>query len=524
MRRTLLTALLLVTLSCLGLGCAQAQAPTAPVKSKSLHLFVIGNSFSGNAMTYLPQIAKEGGYDLTIGRAEVGGAPLQFHAEAVEANEKNPEDPKGKPYNGKSLRELLSAGTWDVVTIQQGSFVSSAIDTYQPYAGKLRDFIKKVQPSARIMMHQTWAYRADSDKFSAVRPNHLADTQQEMWEESRKAYRQVATELNIPLIPVGDAFYRAASDPQWGYKKDPAFDFKNPVFPALPNQDHSLNIGYGWSADRKFGQDTHHANTAGCYLAGLVWYGFLFGESPENVTFTPAEVPADFAAYLRRVATQTLAENGIQLKTTLAVAEAASKPEHATTLTAQADTSVRGGEMSPRNFGNLDILRVRNSVNLINARKCYIRFDLSSLPSPVKQAKSATLALTTGNSEGASPSDKTWTFRVYGLANANPGENWPENATNWDNAPANEVAKTTALTKDAVPLGTFTLDGKGEAGKPVTFSSPELLTWLQSDSDGKATLIITRDEPGDTPSDNVVHIFASKENSKLAGPQLTIGY
>ncbi len=221
-------------------GCSQAQTPetAAPAtmvapKGKTLRLFVIGNSFSGNAMTYFPQIAKSGGYDVTVGRAEVGGAPLEFHAGALKANEADLNDPKGKPYNGKSLRELLAANTWDVVTIQQGSFVSSAIDTYQPHATVLRDFIKKLQPNAEVMMHQTWAYRSDSDKFGAVRPNHLAETQKEMWEESRKAYHQTAKELGIRLIPVGDAFWRAASDPVWSYKKDPNFDFKTPVFTTL---------------------------------------------------------------------------------------------------------------------------------------------------------------------------------------------------------------------------------------------------------------------------------------------------
>lgn len=297
---------------CSAAGPAAPGAPATPAAGQPLRLFLIGNSFSQNATRYLPQLAKAGGHEVVIGRAEIGGAPLQTHWEAAAAHEANPDDPKGKPYLGKSLSELLSAGTWDVVTIQQGSFVSSAIATYEPYAKNLRDYIQKLQPNAEVVMHQTWAYRADAAKFGAVRPNHLAENQNEMWEKSRKAYQATAKELGLRLIPNGDAFQAVNSDPKWGYKKDPNYDFANPVFPNLPDQTHSLNEGYRWGTDKAGAKvlnfDPNHANDAGCYLGGLVWYGFLFNESPEKLTFVPEGIPADFAAHLREVAWKTVQE------------------------------------------------------------------------------------------------------------------------------------------------------------------------------------------------------------------------
>lgn len=74
------------------------------------------------------------------------------------------------------------------------------------------------------------------------------------------------------------------------YGKDPAFDFKNPVYPALPAQDNSLNVGYYWNKDKKFILDPNHANQAGCYLGGLVWYSFFFGENPASVKYIPEGV------------------------------------------------------------------------------------------------------------------------------------------------------------------------------------------------------------------------------------------
>ena len=61
-------------------------------------------------------------------------------------------------------------------------------------------------------------------------------------------------------------------------------------------------MGYYWDKDKNRGFDSHHANEAGCYLGGLVWYSFLFGESPAKLKFVPQNIPADFAEYLKKTA------------------------------------------------------------------------------------------------------------------------------------------------------------------------------------------------------------------------------
>lgn len=269
---------------------------------KPLRLFIIGNSFSQNASQFLPQIVKEGGHALVIGRAELGGCPLSRHWDLAELNSKDSSDPKGKPYGGKSLKQMLGNGTWDVVTIQQYSLFSSNLETYQPYAKKLYDFIKSIQPNARIVMHQTWAYRSDSRDFGQVGDSLSAKSSKEMFEKSRNAYRTIANELGIGVIPVGSAFWLVSSDRKYSFKPDPSFDYKTAVYPNLPAEQNSLNIGYSWTADRKLNFDAHHANQAGCYLGALVWYRFLFNEDPRKVTFKPEKVSPEFAAFLRKTA------------------------------------------------------------------------------------------------------------------------------------------------------------------------------------------------------------------------------
>jgi len=278
--------------------CASAQ-------KQSLRLFLIGNSFSQNATQFLPELSKKGGHELIIGRAELGGCSLQRHWEHAAAAEANPNDEKGKPYKGKSLKMLLSEGTWDVITLQQYSKISTDLSTYEPYATKLYEYVRKLQPNARIVFHQTWAYRSDSNDFGQLTEGGEAKNEQEMWEKSRAAYRATAASLHAAVIPTGDAFWQMSSSRKWAYHRDKNFDFKNPAMSNLPDQRNSLHVGYAWNKE-KLNFDSHHASPAGCYLGALVWYGFLFRESPLKLTFIPENVPADFAKQLRKTAWKTV--------------------------------------------------------------------------------------------------------------------------------------------------------------------------------------------------------------------------
>ncbi|MCD2424282.1 DUF4886 domain-containing protein [Niabella pedocola] len=273
---------------------------TQETDKKTVRLFLIGNSFSQNATRYLPQLAKEGGFALSIGRAELGGCSLQRHWELVEAAEAG--DPKGKAYNGKSLKELLGSGTWDVVTLQQASILSGDSNTYKPYARKLVEYIHRLQPTATILLHQTWPYRTDAPSFSQISGGGHAQSAEAMWKQSRAAYHTTAAALQLVLIPVGDAFFAAQQKRNTAFEKDASFKPGQAVFPDLPDQAHSLHVGYFYNKKKQLDLDTHHASAAGCYLAGLVWYKVLFGASPLRTVFKPDTVGDGFAKELRIIA------------------------------------------------------------------------------------------------------------------------------------------------------------------------------------------------------------------------------
>lgn len=297
------------------LVCASCAAAETTSRSKTIRLLTVGNSFSGNAVRYLPQLVEAAGHKLVLARADLGGCELHRHWRHVEAAENQPDSPDARPYtvavDGKtahrSLKEMLQSDKWDYVTIQQASMISSDITTYRPYAKNMRDYIKKYAPQAEVLMHETWAYRVDDPRFEDGK-----DSQKKMHSDLRKAYTTIANELGLRIMPVGEAMYAADTDPNWGYKPV-KFEKASLKYPDLPDQTHSLHVGYRWAAvkgkpgERELTMDGHHASQLGCYLIGCVWFESLTGESVEGNKYIPRGISVSEARYLQSVAHRVVA-------------------------------------------------------------------------------------------------------------------------------------------------------------------------------------------------------------------------
>jgi hypothetical protein len=282
--------------------------PLLAADGKTVRLLTIGNSFSHNATHYLGDIAKAGGDTLILREANVGGASMELHWTKAQLHEKDPKNKAGLYTAGRGLRENLAAEKWDFVTIQQASIKSHDLATYQPFANQLRDYIHQHAPGAEIILHETWEYRVDDPRFAVKEPKPGEPrTQAEMYEELSSAYATIAKQLGVRRFPVGDAFHLANNDPKWGFKKsDKPFDSKKAKPGELPDQTHSLNVGWAWKKQKDgkttLGMDGHHASTAGEYLGACVWYETMFGRSAEGNTFVPKGLDADYAKFLQATA------------------------------------------------------------------------------------------------------------------------------------------------------------------------------------------------------------------------------
>jgi hypothetical protein len=299
-------------LALLSLACAVPAAE--PPAGKTVKLLTVGNSFSANATHYLGDLAQAAHINLIHRPLIIGGSSFDVHWARVEKFEADPKDKAGQYSGGRSLQQELQSDKWDYVTIQQASIKSHDLSTYQPYARQLRDYIKKYAPTAELLIHETWPYRVDDPRFSPKEPKPgEPKTQAEMYEGLRNAYRTTAKEFGVRLIPVGDAFNLANTDPAWGYKPLAGFKSADYKYPDLPPQTHSLNKGYAWKADsasglQKLGMDGHHASTAGEYLGGCVWFEVLFGQSVVGNSYRPPGVSAEDAAYLQKIAHRAVEE------------------------------------------------------------------------------------------------------------------------------------------------------------------------------------------------------------------------
>ena len=281
-------------------------------EAKTVKLLTIGNSFSANATHYLGDLAKAGGHTLVHQPLVIGGASFQVHAEKAQKHEADPKDKAGLYTSGRGLKENLELQKWDYVTIQQASIKSHDFATYQPSAGWLRDYVTKHAPQAKLLVHETWEYRKDDSRFTkpSDKPGE-PKTQEEMYTGLRSAYDKIAAEFNASIIPTGDAFHLADTDAKWAYQTDTTFDPKTARQPALPNQAHSLHVGWQWKKkDGKttLGMDGHHANMAGEYLGACVWYEVLFGESAVGNTFIPQGLDPKDARYLQEAAHRAIFE------------------------------------------------------------------------------------------------------------------------------------------------------------------------------------------------------------------------
>lgn len=287
------------------LFCASSFAGEA----KTVKLLTIGNSFSANATHYLGDLVKAGGHTLIHQPLVIGGASFQVHAEKAQKHEADPKDKAGLYTSGRGLKENLELQKWDYVTIQQASIKSHDFATYQPYAGWLRDYITKHAPQAKLLVHETWEYRKDDPRFT--RPGDLK-SQEEMYTGLRSAYDKIAAEFNARIIPTGDAFHLADTDPKWAYQTDTTFNPKAAKQPELPNQTHSLHVGWHWKKQKNgkttLVMDGHHANMAGEYLGACVWYEVLFGESSVGNTFMPKGMDPTDARYLQETAHRAVIE------------------------------------------------------------------------------------------------------------------------------------------------------------------------------------------------------------------------
>jgi hypothetical protein len=159
--------------------------------------------------------------------------------------------------DGKAIAKITGA-SWDYVVLQEQSMRPL---TDRPlmfdFAIKLDGEVRK--KNARTLLYQTWARQDTPEKQG----------------ELSQAYLNLGKELKAGVVPVGMAWERAL-------KEEPKLVL------------HSA--------------DKSHPSKAGTYLAACVFYGVIYGKSPEGLPGAIGGLPDEEARKLQVIAWKTVQE------------------------------------------------------------------------------------------------------------------------------------------------------------------------------------------------------------------------
>ncbi|MFV1994886.1 MAG: DNRLRE domain-containing protein, partial [Verrucomicrobiales bacterium] len=154
-----------------------------------------------------------------------------------------------------------------------------------------------------------------------------------------------------------------------------------------------------------------------------------------------------------------------------------------------------------------------------NQRKGYFGFDLSSLPAGARIEEAEFVLEVERSGLGFAVMVPDSRFTVYGLTDED-GDLWEEQALFWNNAPANTETGNTLDPDKVTKLGSFQIR-KGAGSGRRSIGGEELVAFLNSDTNGLATLIVVR-ETDESDSMGLVHAFASREHPHAMPPSLRL--
>jgi len=297
----------------------------ALLAAKEVKILTIGNSFAASVFAYLPEIAKEyPDCDLVLEGANHGGCTFQRHWKYICEEEKNPEVSRynkpspdaqyctvkklKKSSSNHTMRALLESRKWDVVTIQQASPMSFVAESFAPEAELIMKYVKKHAPTAEIVAHQTWSYRADSPRLV----KEWKIDQNEMFAKISANYEAFAKKYNLRVLPSGAAVQNCRAAEKNPFKPISEEELKKYKYPDVPSDAGDVVGRHRWKQNKKgewkLGADCIHLNERGKYLQSCLWFGFLFDKDPAEIKFVPEAIAPQEAAALRNIAAKTLRE------------------------------------------------------------------------------------------------------------------------------------------------------------------------------------------------------------------------
>lgn len=227
---------------------------------KKFRTLSIGNSFSEDALQYGHAMAAADWIEWETVNLVIGGCSLMQHWQYLkEDTPKYRLEINGQfEQDGVLLRDFLTNGRYDVVTLQQASHDSGMPETYYPYIVELAKVVRESQPDTKLYLQETWAYEWDSDHWAF--PRYHRD-QREMYDRIHTSYAAAAIAVEATCIPTGSLV-------QYFREEVPGFAYCHGGM-SLNRDGFHLNMPYGR------------------YLNSALWYAVLLGADIRKNTFVP---------------------------------------------------------------------------------------------------------------------------------------------------------------------------------------------------------------------------------------------
>lgn len=201
-----------------------------------MKLLSIGNSFSQDAHKWLHKLAKQNGIEIETTNLYIGGCSLETHWKNIVENNAHYdlEINGGEAIKRISIDDALKMDKFDIITLQQKSGLSGIYNSYFPYLPNIDIVVRELQPDAKIMFHQTWAYETDSIHPDFENYNH---NQSEMYNRIIDTSEKAADEIDAQIIPTGTVIQRLRNTVK-------EFDYKNGG-KSLCRDGFHLSLDYG---------------------------------------------------------------------------------------------------------------------------------------------------------------------------------------------------------------------------------------------------------------------------------------
>ena len=241
---------------------------------KKVSILFLANSFADDTIQYMPEIARDVGYDLDLYNLYIGGCDINRHINNIINKEKayelriyNKEKQVWEARYDVVSTSFIPSKRWDYIVLQQSSYFSglpNGLDNIE----KLVELIKSLaNPDVKFIWNMTWSYPHYSD---------LEVFKKEYKNDSNFMYKSIIKNVKEYILP------------------------NNDFVKIIPNGTALGNVRECIKDELLYRDGFHLSYQFGRFLAGLTATSAIVDKDITNVKFHPIEIDEETIELYKR--------------------------------------------------------------------------------------------------------------------------------------------------------------------------------------------------------------------------------